>query len=198
MNRICLFIDGSHFYYALKRNQFQTRVNYYELSKALAGPDRELVKTYYFNSAYDPLLSPEAWKAQQPFLESLIHTPYLELALGRIVPSQEGGNQEKGSAIRLASDLIYTAARNLYDTAIVITEDAEFAGALEQVKLLGRQVEIGLFSDFEPRALVAAADLVIPMKEVLERYARKIFPTPAGERGTIQAHSSFAPRRVPA
>ena len=41
-NRVCIFIDGSNFYFALKRNNYPTRVDYFELSKALAGPDREL------------------------------------------------------------------------------------------------------------------------------------------------------------
>ena len=59
MDRICVFIDGSNFSFALKRNNHPTRVDYHELSKALTGPNRRLIRTYYFNSAYDPTLSPE-------------------------------------------------------------------------------------------------------------------------------------------
>ena len=53
MERVCVFIDGSNFYFALKRNNRATRVDYYQLSLALAGPDRQLVHTYYYNVAYD-------------------------------------------------------------------------------------------------------------------------------------------------
>ncbi len=194
MDRVCVFVDGSHFYFSLKRNNYPTRVDYYELSKALVGPDRELVRTYYFNAAHDPQLSPEAWKTQQPFLDSLMKTPYLELALGRIVPTHEGGTQERGTAIRLASELIYTAARNFYDTAIVITEEPSFAEALEQVKLLGRQVEVALFPDVHPRALTAAADVVVPLKEVLDRYTRRIFPDDWGNR--VQIPELSTPKKV--
>jgi hypothetical protein len=123
-------------------------------------------------------------------------TPYLELALGRIVPTREGGNQERGTAIRLASDLIYTAARNFYDTAVVITEEPSFADALEQVKLLGRHVEVALFPDVQPRALTAAADLVLPLKEILDRYSHRIFPDDLGNRIVVPELVSLKKRAV--
>ena len=151
-------------------------MDYHELSQALAGPDRLLIRTYYFNSSYDPLLSPEQWKSQQPFLDSLNRTPYLELRMGKLIQLKEGGFKEKGTDILLASDLIYYAARNIYDTAVVITEEADFAVALNHAKELGPHVELGLFPDVQPKELIQAADRIIPLAEVVEKLGSKIFP----------------------
>ena len=134
MNRVCVFIDGSSFYFGLKRNNRITRVDYHEFSKGIIGPDRNLIRTYYYNSTYDPVSSPEQRKGQQPFLDSLTRMPYVELRMGRIIPLRDGGFREKGTDVLLASDIIFYAARNFYDTAIVITEDPDFAPVLNQLK----------------------------------------------------------------
>jgi uncharacterized LabA/DUF88 family protein len=176
VEKVCVFIDGSGFYFALKRNNRVTRVDYHELSQALVGPDRELVRAYYYNSAYDPVLSPEQRKTQQSFLDSLSKTPCLEPRLGRLVPSQDGGFKEKGTSVLLSADLIYYATRGHYDTAIIITEDSDFAYAISKTKELGKHVEVCLFKDAQPRELLREADTVIPLDKVLEMHSSKIFP----------------------
>src|SRR6202041_582479 len=84
--------------------------------------------------------------------------------------------REKGADVLLASDIIFYAARNFYDTAIVITEDPDFAPVLNQLKELGPHLELGLFRDSQPRELVSATDRVIPLEDVLDKFASKIFP----------------------
>ena len=42
MSRVCVFIDGSNLYFALKRNNKMTRVDYYQFSLALTGDSRKL------------------------------------------------------------------------------------------------------------------------------------------------------------
>jgi uncharacterized LabA/DUF88 family protein len=176
INRVCVFIDGSNFYFALKRNNQGTRVDYYELSKALAGPDREFIRTYYFNSVYDPILSPGKWKTQSSFLDSLNRMPYLEMRLGKFLPLREGGFKEKGTDVLLAADLVYYTARNLLDTAVVITENTFFSTVFDHVRELGKHVELGLFHDLQPKELVNAVDRIVPLDEVLEKFDSKIFP----------------------
>ena len=53
MSRICVFIDGSNLYFALKRNNKMTRVDYYQFSLALTGEKRKLIRTYYYNAVFD-------------------------------------------------------------------------------------------------------------------------------------------------
>ncbi len=195
MERVCIFIDGSGFYFALKRNNRLSRLDYYELSKALVGPDRNLIRTYYYNSAHDSVLSPDQWKIQQPFWESLLRTPYLDLRLGRLVPTHEGGFKEKGVNVRLVSDLLYYGARNLFDTAIIITEDVDFAQSLNQLKELGRHVEVCLFPDIQPRELIQSADTIIPLEDVLSMYNAKIFPVVVEDNVGNRTEDSHSTRK---
>lgn len=176
MDRVCLFIDGSGFYFSMKRNNFPTRVDYYELSKALVGPDRKLIRTFYFNSAYDPSKDPDKWKSQQSFLDSLDRTPYLDMKLGRLVSQSAGGFREKGADVMLASLLVYYAAKDYYDTAIVISEDPDFADAISKVKDFGKHVETGLFIDGQSKELIRATDRSILMNDVLTKFRDKIYP----------------------
>lgn len=145
MSRVCVFIDGSNLYFALKRNNKNTRVDYYQLSLALAQPNRTLIRTYYYNAVFDVNAFPEKAKNQQSFLDSLDRTPYLDLRLGRIVQNREGHRMEKGVDVRMASDMVYYAARDFYDIAIVLTEDQDFAPALALVKEMGKHIELAIF-----------------------------------------------------
>ena len=176
MERVCVFIDGSNFYFALKRNNRVTRVDYYQLSLALAGPDRKLIRTYYYNVAYDKNQFPDKAKTQISFLDSLDRTPYLDLRLGRLVSTFDGNVQERGMDVLFAADLVYYAARKTFDTAIVVTEDGDYTPALEWVKELGKHVEIATFQDSQNRDLIRVADLRISLDSVIDKYSSKIFP----------------------
>jgi len=175
MNRVSVFIDGSSLYFGLKRNNQPTRLDYYQLSKIITGPDRQLVKTYYYNSAYDADHFPEQYKGQEPFFKSLERTPHLELRLGKLIATSAGGFKEKGAHVKLASEMIYTAARNFFDTAILITEDPVLASVVSHVKELGIQVEVALFQDAQPKGLMRAADRMLPLTEVLDKWGSQIF-----------------------
>lgn len=175
MERVCLFIDGSNFSAALKRNVFPTRVDLHELSKALAGPERELVRTYYYHPVHDPVSAADLRKAQQPFLDSLAKTPGLEPRLGRLVAMKEGGFREKGTDVLMSEDLVYCAAKNTFDTALVITEDPEFSYAIKLAKNLGKHIKIVLFKDAQPRELLVEADAISYMDNLLKTHGSKIF-----------------------
>jgi uncharacterized LabA/DUF88 family protein len=183
MNRVCVFVDGSNFYFGLKRNNRTMRVDYHQLSLALCGDQRRLIRTYYYNGAYDAAQSPDKARAQRPFFDSLERTPQLELRLGRLVVNREGVAQEKGVGIKLASDIVYYAAQDVFDTAIVVTESQEYAPVLQLVKELGRTVELALFHDAQPRELVKVGDRVILLDEVLNRNSARIFVEGAPANG---------------
>src|SRR3546814_20173101 len=76
---------------------------------------------------------------QEKFLSSLYDTPYLEVKLG--IWKQRGGTMvEKGVDVMLATDLVTRAYRDHYDTAIVVSGEADFYLALQAVKDAGQQV----------------------------------------------------------
>lgn len=193
MKRVCLFVDGSNLYFALKRNGKATRVDYHQLSLALVGPDRRLVRTYYYNAMFDPQNFPDKAKNQQSFFDSLEKTPYLDLRLGRIVQNREGHRVEKGVDVRMASDMVYYAARDFFDVAIVVTEDQDFAPALQLVKEFGKQVEVALFPDAQGREMVRVADRIVRLEAVLEKDTGKIFPAaPPDEKGGSEAELAYS------
>ena len=49
---------------------------------------------------------------------------------------------EEGVDVRLAVDMVGFAARGLYDTAILISADGDFAAAVQFVKDMGKHVEV--------------------------------------------------------
>jgi len=177
MKRVCVFIDGSNLYFALKRNNKMTRVDYYQLSLALAGSDRKLIRTYYYNAVFDTNHFSDKAKSQQSFFDSLDRTPYLELRLGRIIQNREGHRIEKGVDVLMAADMVYYAARDFYDVAIVLTEDQDFSPAMNLVKELGKQVELAVFPDAQSREMIRAADKVVGLDEVVNVHSGHIFPT---------------------
>ncbi|MGH7739320.1 MAG: NYN domain-containing protein [bacterium] len=183
MSRVCVFIDGSNLYFALKRNNKMTRVDYYQFSLALTGSNRNLIRTYYYNAVFDSAHFSEKAKSQQSFFDSLDRTPYLELRLGRIIQNREGHRMEKGVDVRMASDMVYYAARDFYDTAVVVTEDQDFAPAIALVKELGKHVELALFPDAQSREMVRVTDKVVALDEVVNQNAVHIFPASQNPEG---------------
>ena len=176
MSRVCVFIDGSNLYFALKRNNKMTRVDYYQFSLAMAGSSRKLIRTYYYNAVFDSTHFSDKAKSQQSFFDSLDRTPYLELRLGRIIQNREGHRMEKGVDVRMAADMVYYAARDFYDTAIVVTEDQDFAPPMSLVKELGKHVELAVFPDAQSREMIRVADKILNLEEIVHAHASHIFP----------------------
>ncbi len=49
---------------------------------------------------------------------------------------------EKGVDVRLAVDMVAFAAKNLYETAVIISGDGDFAHAIQYIKDMGKHVEL--------------------------------------------------------
>ena len=192
MSRICVFIDGSNLYFALKRNNKMTRVDYYQFSLALCGYRRKLVRTFYYNAVFDATHFSDKAKSQQSFFDSLDRTPYLELRLGRIIQNREGHRMEKGVDVRMAADMVYYAARDFYDTAIVVTEDQDFSHAMGLVKELGKQVELAVFPDAQSREMIRAADKILNLDEIVNAHSAHVFPPPQASEDKSHSDEEMA------
>ena len=70
----------------------------------------------------------------------------------------QGVPVEKGIDIMLATDLLYFAWTNLYDVAILVSGDGDFAYALQTVKNLGKQVEVAYFENNISKDLLDVSD----------------------------------------
>jgi len=155
-DRVAIFIDGSNLYHALRANLGRYDLNFAEFSTKLCG-SRRLFRTYYYNVLQDPSQRAEGYREQQDFLNALRETPYLEVRLGGTKLAQ-GIPVEKGIDVMLATDLLHFAWNDLYDVAVLVSGDSDFAYALQAAKNMGRHVEVAYFESSVSRDLLDVAD----------------------------------------
>jgi len=141
--RVMIFIDGSNFYHGLKNVVGKTNIDFQKLAEKLCG-ERDLIRTYYYNAPVQREGregNEEKYRSQQKFFSALDNVPYLTKKLGRL---EKRGNiwVEKGVDVHLAVDMLSMAVKNLYDVAILISGDGDFASAIDAVKDLGKHVEV--------------------------------------------------------
>jgi uncharacterized LabA/DUF88 family protein len=155
-SRVAIFIDGSNLYHALRDNFARVDLNFAEFISKLCGP-RRLFRTYYYNVLQDPGQRPEGYVEQQQFLDVLRKTPYLEIRLGTTKLLQ-GVPVEKGIDIMLATDLLHFGWNDLYDVAVLVSGDGDFAYALQAAKNRGKHVEVAYFESNVSKDLLDIAD----------------------------------------
>lgn len=155
-DRVAIFIDGSNLYHALRSNLGRYDLNFAEFSNKLCGP-RRLFRTYYYNVLQDPGQRAEGHREQQEFLNALRQTSYMEVRLGGTKLAQ-GIRVEKGIDVMLATDLLHFAWNGLYDIAVLVSGDSDFAYALQAVKNMGKHVEVAYFEANVGKDLLDVAD----------------------------------------
>lgn len=161
--RLAAFIDGSNLYHALEENCGRMDLDFGAFVAKMCG-ERQLFRAYYYNILQDPERRGTAYQEQQKFLATLYNTPYLEVCLG--ISKYRGDVLiEKGVDIMMATDLLQFAYRDLYDVAVLVSGDADFAYAMQAVKNLGKHVEVVAFPSNLSYELTQTADVL----HVLER-----------------------------
>ena len=156
-DRVAIFIDGSNLYHALRSNFGRYDLNFADFTKRLCG-QRRMFRTYYYNVLQDPTQRAEGHREQQEFLNTLRETPYLEVRLGGTKLAQGGVPVEKGIDVMLVTDLLHFAWNDLYDVAVLVSGDSDFAYALQAIKNMGKHVEVAYFESNVSKDLLAVAD----------------------------------------
>lgn len=144
--RVCIFIDGQNLYFCLKDSFGNNRIDFGRFIQKLVG-DRELIRAYYYNSRQDHNAG------EDKFYKHLARIPYLEVKLGRY-----GQGGEKTTDILLAIDMLILAFNNVYDVAVLVSGDGDFVPAVEEVKRLGKHVEVVMCPVGRSYHLAAKAD----------------------------------------
>lgn len=172
MNRVCVFIDGSNFYHALKEASLPVNVDFGKLSANLTGPERRHIHTYYYNA---PLIRPrrddpefktkdERCRSQQRFFNALRFIPNLTFRRGWLRRLPDGGQVEKGVDVMLATDMLTLAFKNRYDVAVLVSSDADYKNAVEAVKFeTGKAVELRQVVGSKAYDLITAASVYQPI-----------------------------------
>jgi uncharacterized LabA/DUF88 family protein len=173
VERVCIFIDGSNFYHALKEAGWPVSVDFVKLAAALTGENRRHIHTFYYNT---PLIRPrrdhpdfaamdERCRSQQRFFNALRFVPNLTFRPGRFQRLPGGGQVEKGVDVMLAVDLLSLAYKDRYDVAILVSSDADYKHAMEAAKLdAGRVVELHQVESAKAYDLITACSSYHPIR----------------------------------
>ena len=70
---------------------------------------------------------------------------------------------EKGVDIRLATDMLQFAWKDLYTTAVLVSGDADFAYAVQTVKDMGKFIEVACFESNQSKDLIEKSDSIIEL-----------------------------------
>jgi len=151
--RVMVFIDGNNLYHSLKHVMGRTNLDFNEFSRRLVG-DRQLIRVYYYNAPLNREDDEDKFRQQQSFFDSLDTVPYLTKKFGRLekrlvkqtlpdgtfvsVPTYV----EKGVDTFIVIDMLSHAFKDHFDTAVLVSGDEDFAVLVENVKDLGKHVEV--------------------------------------------------------
>ena len=169
--RVAVFIDGSNLYHTMRQALGRFNIDLSKFSGKLCG-DHELTRVYYYNAPFSQEEDPATYSNQQRFFNSLYRVPNLQLELGRLEPRyvnckhcKESARTfvEKGVDIKIAVRMLSQAHKNLYDIAILVSADGDFAPAIFEVKDLGKRVIVAAF--IETRALLEACDQFVLLND---------------------------------
>lgn len=158
--RTSVYVDGFNLYYgALKQTHFKW-LDINALCQLLF-PQHQINQIRYFSARVSPTpTDPQAHNRQQLYFRALATTPNLTIHLGHFLrhkkwrplvspqPNQRPLaevwlTEEKGSDVALASHLLNDGHKNIYDTAIVISNDSDLAPPIQIVRdELGKRVGI--------------------------------------------------------
>jgi hypothetical protein len=142
VKRTYVYVDGFNLYYrALKKTKYKW-LNLEVLVKGLLDPDNEIQCIRYFTAPVSGKLDPGQPIRQQRYLQALSTLPCMSFHQGNfltkpkwrpLVSPSPGGpthveiwnTEEKGSDVNLATYLIHDAWRNLFDVAVVLSQDTD-------------------------------------------------------------------------
>jgi uncharacterized LabA/DUF88 family protein len=179
--KICVYIDNSNVFKNIKKIKQSTNdpawVQLYdplELAKAVVGL-RQLEKIYFYCVPPPSWLLDEGDESKKKhamamkYYSAVGKLPNVELKYGYLQGSKSAP-LEKNVDTQISSDMVLHAALGHYDTAILISNDGDYTSALENVKKLGKRVEVLFFRGYFSGSLRNASDLT--------RRARRIFFKP--------------------
>jgi hypothetical protein len=142
VKRTYVYVDGFNLYYrALKKTKYKW-LNLEALVKGLLDPDNDIQCIRYFTAPVSGKLDPGQPIRQQRYLQALSTLPCVSFHQGNFLtkakwrplvsPAPDGpthveiwNTEEKGSDVNLATYLIHDAWRDLFDVAVVLSQDTD-------------------------------------------------------------------------
>lgn len=161
--RTCVYIDGFNLYHRLLQNSPHKWLDVKRLCEQLLKPYNEIVSIKYFTALVSGRTDPNQPIRQETYFRALQHyIPELSIYYGsfqthpkmaRLVRPINGKNyaevyktEEKGSDVNLSVHLLNDAWLDVYDSAVLISNDSDIAEALRLVRAHHPTKSIGLLS----------------------------------------------------
>jgi len=176
--RINVYIDNSNVFKNIKKVREITNdlawIQLYdplELAKAVVG-SRQLEKVYFYCVPPPPWLLNEGEVGKRKhaiamkYYSAVAKLPNVEVKYGYL-QGDKLAPLEKNVDTQISSDMVFHAALGHYDTAILISNDGDYTSALQNVKLLGKRIEVVFFRGYFSGSLRKSSDLI--------RRARRIY-----------------------
>lgn len=150
--RVAVYVDGFNLYYrGLKGTPFKW-LDLAKLAQHFLRPDENLVMIKYFTADVSPRSGdPDAPARQETYLRALRTIPCLSIHKGRFLPKTKmrplvddpdhfvaiHDTEEKGSDVNLAAHLVHDAHLDVFDTALVISQDTDLC---EPMRIVNREL----------------------------------------------------------
>jgi uncharacterized LabA/DUF88 family protein len=164
--RAMIFVDGSNLFRTCIRLNPPFRPDILKLRDLLVS-ERRHIRTYYFCSIGNP-----PRESQVKFLDKL-RTFHIDVVEKQV--KQRGYNEdnkpilvEKGVDVALVTTMLSMAYTNAFDVAIIIGGDNDYKQAVEEVKRLGKRVEIAFFETAIGREFKFCGDDYISLDEKID------------------------------
>lgn len=183
IERVAAYIDGFNLYYGIREGgRRHLWLDLEGLVESLLKQHQQLVAVRYFTAPVrnDPL----ALSRQQLYWNALdAHSSLLEIRLGRFQQKTKrcfscGSSwleyEEKESDVALGAAMVGDGARELFDTAMIVSADGDMASAVRELKDL--RPEVRVIAAFPPNRnsseLKRACDAFIPIGAAKIRQAQ--------------------------
>lgn len=142
VKRTYVYVDGFNLYYRTLRKTKYKWLNLEALASGLLDPENEIQRIRYFTAPVSGKFDPGVPVRQQRYLQALRTLPSVSIHEGNfltrpkirpLVNPAPGGpthveiwnTEEKGSDVNLATYLVHDAWRDLFDVAVVLSQDTD-------------------------------------------------------------------------
>jgi len=139
--RVMVFIDGANLYRIAKSEGCNADVKAIQNLVNNLTHNYELIRVYYYTAIPDQTRELKSYRNSRIFLDALEKLDCFEVCLGKLrYPSDAGKPHQKGVDVKMATDMLEYANRDLYDIAILVSGDGDFAYVLPFIKGKGKQI----------------------------------------------------------
>lgn len=165
MEKVAVFIDGPNLFWGMSDYSRSLKINYMKFVDKLVG-DRSLLRAYFYCS--HPVPIPEE---QKKFFDNLQFNgiQVVGMPLKKVTEQRTKKTYyvEKGEDVALVTDMLTLAFEHAYDTAIIVSGDADFIGAIEKIKYKGKRVEVVSFKNSLSGELRRVADKLVLLDDII-------------------------------